>query len=187
MQQSDSWTFTTYDNAIRNVLKNEVKISPYSLHPPKSIKSNSYVAIWDTGATQTGITDRVVSECGLIESGITLLTYANGVQEKTKTFLVNVLLPNNVTVAGIEVAKMNFVGGDVLVGMDIINIGDFAISNFRGKTTFSFRTPSIETIDFLPKQDRLNPHTKVRQSPKIGRNDPCPCGSGKKYKQCCCA
>lgn len=24
-----------------------------------------------------------------------------------------------------------------------------------------------------------------RESPKIGRNDPCPCGSGRKYKQCC--
>jgi uncharacterized protein len=24
-----------------------------------------------------------------------------------------------------------------------------------------------------------------RDAPKIGRNDPCPCGSGKKYKQCC--
>jgi preprotein translocase subunit SecA len=25
----------------------------------------------------------------------------------------------------------------------------------------------------------------VRDTPKVGRNDPCPCGSGKKYKQCC--
>ena len=25
----------------------------------------------------------------------------------------------------------------------------------------------------------------IRESPKIGRNDPCPCGSGKKYKKCC--
>ena len=25
----------------------------------------------------------------------------------------------------------------------------------------------------------------VREDPKIGRNDPCPCGSGKKYKKCC--
>jgi preprotein translocase subunit SecA len=24
-----------------------------------------------------------------------------------------------------------------------------------------------------------------REEPKVGRNDPCPCGSGKKYKQCC--
>ena len=27
--------------------------------------------------------------------------------------------------------------------------------------------------------------TFVRASPKVGRNDPCPCGSGKKYKKCC--
>jgi len=25
----------------------------------------------------------------------------------------------------------------------------------------------------------------MRQSSKVGRNDPCPCGSGKKYKRCC--
>ena len=25
----------------------------------------------------------------------------------------------------------------------------------------------------------------VRATPKVGRNDPCPCGSGKKYKRCC--
>jgi uncharacterized protein len=27
--------------------------------------------------------------------------------------------------------------------------------------------------------------TYRRLGPKVGRNDPCPCGSGKKYKQCC--
>jgi preprotein translocase subunit SecA len=25
----------------------------------------------------------------------------------------------------------------------------------------------------------------VRAAPKVGRNDPCPCGSGRKYKKCC--
>ncbi len=29
------------------------------------------------------------------------------------------------------------------------------------------------------------PETFRRQGPKVGRNDPCPCGSGKKYKKCC--
>ncbi len=29
------------------------------------------------------------------------------------------------------------------------------------------------------------PTTIVRAGPRVGRNDPCPCGSGKKYKQCC--
>ena len=28
------------------------------------------------------------------------------------------------------------------------------------------------------------PASRVRNEPKVGRNDPCPCGSGKKYKQC---
>ncbi len=29
------------------------------------------------------------------------------------------------------------------------------------------------------------PQTIRRDVPKVGRNDPCPCGSGKKYKKCC--
>ena len=29
------------------------------------------------------------------------------------------------------------------------------------------------------------PKTIRRSQPKVGRNDPCPCGSGRKYKQCC--
>lgn len=35
--------------------------------------------------------------------------------------------------------------------------------------------------------DAEAPETYLRTSPKIGRNDPCPCGSGKKYKKCCLA
>jgi preprotein translocase subunit SecA len=31
---------------------------------------------------------------------------------------------------------------------------------------------------------RSKAETVVRQAPKVGRNDPCPCGSGKKYKKC---
>jgi len=31
----------------------------------------------------------------------------------------------------------------------------------------------------------LNPPEPIRALPKVGRNDLCPCGSGKKYKKCC--
>ena len=31
----------------------------------------------------------------------------------------------------------------------------------------------------------LRPDAYRRQEPKVGRNDPCPCGSGKKFKKCC--
>ena len=30
-----------------------------------------------------------------------------------------------------------------------------------------------------------HPEITVHAGPKVGRNDPCPCGSGKKYKKCC--
>ena len=40
-----------------------------------------------------------------------------------------------------------------------------------------------EKRDQLYKQEKTS-HTVVKP-PKVGRNDPCPCGSGKKYKKCC--
>ena len=37
----------------------------------------------------------------------------------------------------------------------------------------------------LPKaEDGAAPQPFTREQPKVGRNEPCPCGSGKKYKQC---
>ena len=35
-----------------------------------------------------------------------------------------------------------------------------------------------------PSGHKIQPEQKIK-APKIGRNDRCPCGSGKKYKRCC--
>jgi uncharacterized protein YecA (UPF0149 family) len=32
---------------------------------------------------------------------------------------------------------------------------------------------------------KLGWDTPIRKAPKVGRNEPCPCGSGKKFKKCC--
>ena len=52
-------------------------------------------------------------------------------------------------------------------------------------TTLQDKT-AIELVDgkLSPKEGGIN-KTIVNDTPKIGRNDPCPCGSGKKYKNCC--
>jgi SEC-C motif-containing protein len=39
--------------------------------------------------------------------------------------------------------------------------------------------------DWLYDDGEIVPTTIVRSTPKVGRNDPCSCGSGKKYKHCC--
>ncbi|UZP67210.1 preprotein translocase subunit SecA [Desulfovibrio mangrovi] len=36
-----------------------------------------------------------------------------------------------------------------------------------------------------PQQEEAKKQPARRDEPKVGRNDPCPCGSGKKYKKCC--
>ncbi|MCL7461533.1 preprotein translocase subunit SecA [Pseudomonas sp. NW5] len=45
--------------------------------------------------------------------------------------------------------------------------------------------PALDTEDGEPEAGEPQASTQaIRQEPKIGRNDPCPCGSGKKYKHC---
>ena len=68
--------------------------------------------------------------------------------------------------------------------MDIINQGDFAISNKDKRTIFTFRIPSQEVINFTKKGIPKLRNVYIRPTDKIGRNSPCPCGSGKKYKRC---
>jgi uncharacterized protein len=38
---------------------------------------------------------------------------------------------------------------------------------------------------FMGRYGTGNSTTNQRATTKVGRNEPCPCGSGKKYKQCC--
>jgi len=61
------------------------------------------------------------------------------------------------------------------------------------RTLFRIRVALQEQpSDAIPKREMVLSHggnggsaPVKRKTPKIGRNDPCPCGSGKKYKRCC--
>lgn len=51
------------------------------------------------------------------------------------------------------------------------------------KSFFSRKDDKLYYVDGVA----LRPEAYRRAAPKVGRNDPCPCGSGKKYKKCCAA
>lgn len=57
------------------------------------------------------------------------------------------------------------------------------------KADWLYELPQWETIFSEEKRKELYKEQKasgtVRKEKKVGRNDPCPCGSGKKYKKCC--
>lgn len=52
--------------------------------------------------------------------------------------------------------------------------------------TVSDIEPAVRKLHayWLSKREHLSPEP-IRALSKVGRNEPCPCGSGKKYKQCC--
>ena len=53
-------------------------------------------------------------------------------------------------------------------------------------TNASLEDTAINLVDGSYKKDEGGMNkTVVNDEPKVGRNDPCPCGSGKKYKNCC--
>jgi hypothetical protein len=113
---------------------------------PQNLKQ--FTALWDTGATHSFITDRVVAECGLQPIGIATTKTASGLYSSSR-FLVGIMLPNNVGFPTIPVAQVIVPDADVLIGMDIITRGDFAVTNKGGQTTFTFRFPSTTRLDFV--------------------------------------
>lgn len=146
--------FTQNCGSIQNVLISNCKIGKAWTDlsdPSRQVQqpNREYAALWDTGATNSGITRKVVQECQLVPIGRARAEGAHGSKE-VDTFLVNLSLPNGVTANGIRVAEIDDIKeADVLIGMDIINFGDFAVSNRGTETVFTFRMPSMERFDFV--------------------------------------
>ena len=60
-------------------------------------------------------------------------------------------------------------GLGVLIGMDIITAGDFAVSNYNGTTMFSFRIPSQKKTDYVAEtnlQNMIGTHGKGKRKRK---------------------
>ncbi len=84
-------------------------------------------------------------------------------------------------------------------GLKIIRTEKGGASDTEGWVDFSatytrkgLKDVHLEKAHFVKKDSQwlyesgsLIPTTIVREGSKVGRNDPCPCGSGKKYKKCC--
>ncbi len=65
------------------------------------------------------------------------------------------------------------------IGEDVIKI------LFNVKVNTHLDEPKNNTQMSTNRDETNAPKTVVRKGEKIGRNDPCPCGSGLKYKKCC--
>jgi hypothetical protein len=146
------YAFTlTYDGYAERIIT-PIKIYPYFREDEAPLKYEIYMtnALWDTGAERSIISKNVAEILQLKPVGEKNIMHAGGLKI-SNIYLVNILLPNNVEAVKLSVyecldVKSNF---EAIIGMDIITRGDFIITNQNGKTTMSFRTPSIYTVDYV--------------------------------------
>jgi len=167
-----------------------VLISPISIIIPNTKKVLKTQAIWDTGATSSVVTEAVVKALGLVPTGMCMVSTANGNVNQYK-YIVDIQLPNNVVFRGLTVTGVPGLSGgcEVLIGMDIISMGDLSITNHNGTTCMSFRLPSSHEIDYVNNPTWKHGQQVVKKEStnkfaNIARNDNCPCGSGRKFKHC---
>jgi hypothetical protein len=178
--KSSCFTSVASNGGLLNVLKNECGISQ-AFKPTDGSAALPviwFVAIWDTGATNSCISQKVIDDCNLAPVGMAKVQGVHGSKDE-EAFLVNIYLPNSVTFVGVRVTRAQLPGADILVGMDILNQGDFAVTNSGGLTKFSFRCPSEQHIDFV---EQLKAHQQKRGSPKSQRKKR-PKGPGGKHKR----
>ena len=149
---SDSQAFTVFFDHIENILCSKVRIdNPYNPEiMPAPAFADEFEAVWDTGATSTVISRKVAQYLCLKPIGFREVHHGGG-KDICQVFLVSMLLPHHIILPYMEIIESNLTSCDVLIGMDIINQGDFAVSNFQKRTTFTFRTPSLQHFDFLSR------------------------------------
>lgn len=58
------------------------------------------------------------------------------------------------------------------------------LHKYKGHTPLELGK-TISGLELLPVPPSIFQHLPIRKGRKIGRNEPCPCGSGKKFKKCC--
>lgn len=135
--------FTTSFDGIALRLTNEVKI----VYEGREFDAP---ALWDTGATMTCLSKDAVDTLGLVPTGKAEIKTPSGKCE-VSTYLVDLVLQNNVRITGVQVCESEIgeQGIGALIGMDIIAVGDFAVSNKDGKTCFSFRIPPVARTDYV--------------------------------------
>ena len=156
----DFHAFTTSAQARMNRLVNEVTISYNG-------SKVTVPALWDTGATRSAISHEVRDSLNLIPTGKCRISTPNGSSD-VDTYCVDATLPNNVNFSGIIVSDSEIGTQNIgmLVGMDIIGQGDFAVSNHNGKTVFSYRYPSSGVTDFVKQfkvSQKIGPKHGVKQ------------------------
>ena len=149
-------TFTkTFTPTADCIVTESYLYSPVELNTSKDVKRVKISrTLWDTGASCSLISERIAKLLNLEPIGKTGVTGYNSNIDVKDTYLIHAGLPTGDIVTNIMAMACESDEYDAIFGMDIISLGDFAITNQNGQTTFSFRIPDLWVI----LQDRMCPN-----------------------------
>lgn len=117
--------------------------------------------IWDTGATNSAIDGKVVEKLSLKPIDQVMTSTANGMRVSNVYLIQITILDRIMKVINVTEASLN--NADMLIGMDVIGDGDFAISTDRksGDMFLSYQVPSQGKIDFVERSNQRKKQTRV--------------------------
>ena len=166
MDLSKIHCLSVHYNGVANVIACSVSVSfpDILLKQGEVSKPDSCIGIWDTGATNSAITEMQAKKLNLVPTGKKNVSGLGGTIQKN-TYLIDIVLPNSVKIPNLSVTELDNPKNEkgeqvdsfgILIGMDIISLGDFSITHFEGKTTMSFRMPSMVKHDYVREWQARN-------------------------------
>jgi hypothetical protein len=112
--------------------------------------------LWDTGATHSSLSTKIVQDLGLKSIDTTVVHGVNS-SKVADVVIASIRFSDSIFLTGKRFSVNEIPGADVLIGMDIIMLGDFAISNGEGKTLFSFVIqPFKNKVSFTEEANAIN-------------------------------
>ena len=159
---------TTYRAFIKEYGKLQKKlVMPVNILPIASSDntiSNTPIKIkslWDTGATLSIIKPQLRDKLKLrmVRAGSSATIAGLGEHmHKADYTVLSIQLRDNFEINWCPVYVLDFsVDVDIIIGMDIIGMGDFAVCNTNNETSFSFAVPSFpDRINFTEKAKKFN-------------------------------
>jgi hypothetical protein len=161
---------------------------PPEMHFPKGLLKSKDVGI---------VFDELSGQHYLVNYGLVLSIFQNPEESKIQRYRQDILIylkDQTISPHGLRRLFFRFPENAELIIRKILNRPEFSLEkdfdplmdefkpSFKGKRIYPYILPmSPKYVKAMkPELDR-----KKQDGQKVGRNDRCPCGSGKKYKKCC--
>jgi predicted aspartyl protease len=137
------YTFTKKYNTVSRILTLPVKI--------RLAGTDGYYetqGIIDTGAIVSIVSKNIVKKLDVEPHSYQFMDTASEQKVITPVYRASIILGGQVEITNLMVGDGILPEDEeCLIGMDILSLGDLAISHFEGKTCISFRIPSQESIE----------------------------------------